>query len=133
MYVDFPHQKESKNRFMSWVNDKDFQFGFYFSHIPSCKVDLKFEIESNEPIWISKIHIFAHPDAQYREFENGIVLANPSPRPYEFNLSELFPGQKFRRIKGSPNQDPVINNGELVEKDIIKLQGKDAIFLIKED
>ena len=132
MRVGIPEQKEGISRIISWVNDKEFQSDFYFPCIPTNKVDLEFEIESSEPVWISKLLIYAHPDAMYREFENGLVLANPSPRPYEFDLAELFPGQIFRRIEGSPKQDPKTNDGSILRSEKIKLQGKDALFLIKE-
>ena len=132
MHVRVPDQKEGINRIMSWVNDKDFQSDFYFTYISTNKVDLEFEIESSEPVWISKLLIYAHPDVMYREFESGLVLANPSPRPYEFDLAELFAGQIFRRIEGSPKQDPKTNDGSILRSEKIKLQGTDALFLIKE-
>lgn len=129
-----PQQEKGKNRLMSWVSNKDFRSDFYFTHIPfpSNKIDLEMEMEGNEPLRISEIHVYAHPDAMYREFEDGVVLATPSPRPYEFNLGKLFPEQSFRRIEGSPNQDPETNDGSVVKSNKIKLQGKDSLFLIKE-
>jgi len=140
MHVSLPQSTEGMKRFMSWVNDKDFQSRFYFSHTPflvgspdiPVEVDLEFEFESTEPVWISEVRVYNHPDAMVREFEHGVVLANPSPRPYTFNLAELFPGKKFRRIKGSPKQDPETNDGSLVTENTIRLKGKDALFLIKE-
>jgi len=140
MHVSLPQSTEGMKRFMSWVNDKDFQSRFYFSHTPflvgspdiPVEVDLEFEFESTEPVWISEIQVYNHPDAMVREFEHGVVLGNPSPRPYTFNLAELFPGKKFRRIKGSPKQDPETNDGSLVTENTIRLKGKDALFLIEE-
>jgi len=140
MHVGLSPSTGGMNQFMSWVNEKDFQSRFYFSHTPflvgspdiPVEVDLEFEFESTEPVWISEIQVYNHPDAMVREFEHGVVLANPSPRPYEFNLAELFPGKKFRRIKGSPKQDPETNDGSLVTENTIRLKGKDALFLIKE-
>ncbi len=140
IHVSLPRSTEGMDRFMSWFNEKDFQSRFYFSHTPfvvgspdiPVEVDLEFEFESTEPVWISEVRVYNHPDAMVREFEHGVVLANPSPRPYTFNLAELFPGKKFRRIKGSPKQDPETNDGSLVTENTIRLKGKDALFLIKE-
>ena len=98
MYVGLSSQGRpaSKNeRFMTWVNGSDFDSGFYFSNIRTKKVELEFVVEGPEPVWISRIAAYAHPDAIYREFENGLVVANPAPHPYTFVLDKLFPGQKF--------------------------------------
>ncbi len=120
---------------MSYVNQKSFQSGFYFNSAHNISPDktpvtLKIEIEGPEPVWISDIKIYAHPDARVREFENGIVLANPAPHPYTFDLQSLFGHQRFRRLKGSSEQDPVTNDGSKVEGKV-ELQKKDALFLVR--
>jgi len=119
-------------RFMTWCNEKDFSSGFYFSQILSERIDLEFTIEGPESLRISRLSIHAHPDAIYRQFERGLVLANPSPRPYIFEPAKLFPGDKFRRIRATARQDTVTNNGKKVS-DKITLGPRDALFLIKED
>jgi hypothetical protein len=118
------------NRFASYVNQKEFTSGFFFSNLDQGRVDLEFSIEGPEPIWITKLEAYCHPDAMYREFEDGLVLASPSHHPYEFDLAELFPGQKFRRLQGSPQQDPETNDGSQVG-DTVELQGKDGLFLVR--
>jgi hypothetical protein len=119
-------------RYMTWCNEKDFSSAFYFSDIRSGKIDLEITIEGSEPLWISELTAHAWPDVIYREFEHGIVLANPSPRAHTFKLDELFVGKKFRRIKATANQDTSTNNGHPVSKSII-LGPKDALFLVKEN
>jgi hypothetical protein len=139
MNVSVPKIEQGMNKFMSWINNEEFQSSFYFSNTPHLEgspdipveIDFVFEIESTEAVWISKIVAYTHPDVMIREFENGVVLANPSPRPFKFNLKELFPMINFRRIKGSPKQDPVINDGSSVISESIIINGKDALFLIK--
>jgi hypothetical protein len=118
-------------RFMTWVNDKDFTSGFYFSDIRSSQVDLEFIMESAEPVWLKELAAYAHPDAMYREFERGLVVANPSPRPYTFDLERLFPGKRFRRLKGTANQDTQTNDGSAVGSRLT-LEPKDALFLVRE-
>ncbi len=115
---------------MTWVNQKRFTSGFYFSQIESRTIDLEFRIEGLEPVWISKLTVHAHPDAIYREFENGVALVNPGRRSYVFDLDALFPGQAFRRIKGSPLQDPKTNDGSPV-RGSVTLQDRDGLFLVR--
>ena len=58
------------------------------------------------------------------------MLANPSRRPCTFELARLFPGQRFRRLAGSPNQDPQINDGSAVGAEVT-LASQDALFLVR--
>lgn len=120
------------NQHMTWVNGNPFESVFMFTPLASGRVDVKFEIESSEPVQITELAAYAEGDARIRAFENGVVLANPNAQPVDFNLATLFPGQEFRRIKGSPQQDPVANNGEKVMEAVVTLSGRDALFLIKE-
>ena len=115
---------------MTWVNDRDFEATFYFSKIESDSVDLDFVIEGGEPLSISRIRAHAHPDVMYREFEHGLVLANPSPRAYVFDLAKLCPGRSFRRLRGSRTQDPVANDGSAVG-DELELGPKEGLFLVR--
>lgn len=131
MYVSVGSQgDDAHERFMTWVNNKDFESGFYFSKMKSGAVDLDIVIEGSEPLWISHIKAYTHPDAIYREFEHGLVLANPSPRPYLFDLSKLFPKQNFRRLRGSRMQYPVANDGSSVS-DKLELGPKEGLFLVR--
>jgi len=133
MYVGAASQNNQvgkNNRFMTWVGDKDFDSGFYFSNIESSQVDLEFVVEGSEPIFLSRIQAYCHPDVMYREFEHGLVVANPSPRPYVFDLDELFPGQTFGRLQGTRTQDVVCNDGSIV-KGKLNLGPKEGIFLTR--
>ncbi|MCX8037835.1 MAG: hypothetical protein N3D11_12460 [Candidatus Sumerlaeia bacterium] len=116
-------------QFMTWLNDREFTSSFYFSQLQTPRVDLHFTIEGGEPVWVSEIAAYAHADAIVREFEHGVVLANPSPRPYAFDLERLFSGRSFRRLHGSPRQDPAANNGAPVAGRL-ELGPKDALFLV---
>jgi hypothetical protein len=127
-----PGQKATRaSRFMTWVNDRDFASSFYFRGLESRRVDLNLTVEGGTPVWISRIAVHAHPDVMYRRFEHGIVLANPSPRPYAFDLARLAPGRRFRRLRGSPLQDPDTNSGSSVSGEVT-LGPKDALFLVAE-
>ena len=118
-------------RYMAWIGGQDTDVGFYFRDPGPATVRVSFEIEGTEPVCISGLTLHAHPDAMAREFENGVVLANPSDRDYTFDLKELFPQRKLRRLKGSPRQDPATNNGqEVVDK--ATLGPRDGLFLVAE-
>ena len=119
------------SQFMTWVNDRDFESGFFFGDVRARSIDLGFEIEGAEPVWISSITVHAHPDAIVREYERGAVLANPSLHRHTFDLASLFPGQRFRRLRATPAQDGETNNGQPVDSKVT-LEERDALFLVKQ-
>jgi hypothetical protein len=86
---------------------------------------------SPEPIWLSAVGVHPAPDAIYREFEHGLVLGNPAPHGYCFDLARLLPGRKFRRLRGSAEQDPTTNNGSAVDGPVTP-GPKDGLFLIRQ-
>jgi len=117
-------------RFMTFVNGRKFTSHFAFGHVRSKQVDLEFEVEGREALYISAITTHASPDAIYRLYQNGLILANPSPRPYVFDLAALVPGRTYRRLRGSAAQDPKTNNGAAVGAKVT-LGPKNALFLIR--
>jgi hypothetical protein len=123
-------REDEPERFMAWVGSESFESGFAFSEIRGRRVNLVFLVESGEPVWLSRVTAHAHPDAMYREFEHGLVLANPSPRPHAFDLASIAPGATFRRLHGSSKQDPATNNGHPVAGRV-RLEGKDGLFLVR--
>ncbi|MFW6171044.1 MAG: hypothetical protein ACODAD_11180 [Planctomycetota bacterium] len=118
--------------FMTWVNDKPFRSGFYYQHVQSDGVNVSFRVEGSEPVVIHSIAAYAHPDTVYRTFEHGIVLANPSRKPYEFDLTQLSPGRQYRRFQGTANQDTQTNNGRPVGTHVT-LDERDGLFLKRID
>ncbi len=121
----------SSEHFMSWVNAKSFTSTFYFSDVRARTADLELVFESAEPVWISSITAHAAPDAMAREFQHGLVVANPSPRSQTFDLAKNFPGKHFRRFTATPGQDSKINNGQSVGASLT-IAPKDALFLLKD-
>jgi hypothetical protein len=98
----------------------------------SKSIDLTFRIEGDEPVTIQRVTAHAHPDAMCRVFENGLVLANPSPAPYTFDLAKLSPGRNYRRIQATPTQDKKANNGEPVGSNLT-LGPLEGLFLLRTD
>ena len=116
---------------MTWLNDRPLTSAFYFRDVRSKSVDLTLAIEGREPVTITTLSAHAHPDAMYRTFENGLVIANPSQKPYTFDLNAISPGRNYRRIKASPTQDTQANNGQPAQGNV-SLAERDALFLVRQ-
>ncbi|QDV64754.1 hypothetical protein [Crateriforma conspicua] len=115
----------------TWVGAQPFTAGCYASAIGSPKVDIEFRIEGGQAVYLHQISVHAHPDALSRRFENGMIIANPSPRPMKFELPSDLVGS-LRHIKGSAKQDPKTNNGRRTGS-AIQLGPLDAVFLERVD
>jgi len=113
-----------------WINQNAFKYYHYRGDVRGDQVELDFEVEGSEPLWLSKIAAYAYPDAMYREFENGLVIANPSLRAFTFDLPALFPNKTWRRLRGSSLQDTKTNDGSVVAG-AITLGARDALFLVR--
>ncbi|MBN1343261.1 MAG: hypothetical protein JXQ73_11310 [Phycisphaerae bacterium] len=118
--------------YMTWTGEEAFTSGFYFRDVRSKAVDLEFKVEGSEAVWLSGVTAHARPDVMYREFERGVVLANPSDREYAFDLPAMFAGRSFRRLQGSSRQDPQTNDGSEVSGKLV-LQAREGLFLIRAD
>lgn len=125
------NSSETGEEIMTWSNQKPFEAGFYFRNCKEPLSSLEFEVEGNGRVWLSEMTAHAYPDVIYREFEAGLVLANPALHEFTFNLQNLLPGRKWRRIEGTPLQDPKTNNGNQVVK-AVTLGTRDGLFLIRD-
>lgn len=117
-------------RIMTWAGGDWFESGFYFREVGPGPVEVALEFEGGEPVYLAGLTIHSHCDAMTRLYEHGLVLANPGLKPYSFNLAELYPGEKFQRLSGSPKQDPATNNGAEAGP-AVNLGPRDALFLIR--
>jgi hypothetical protein len=118
-------------RHMTFVGPEAFESTFYFRAVQTPAVDLAFDIEEAGTVWIESISVHAHAEAAYREFEHGLVLANPAHHDYTFNLKEIAPGRRFRRLQAQSKQDVAVNNGQPVG-DQVTLGPVDGLFLVRE-
>ena len=117
--------------YMTWLNQEIFEASFYYRDIRTDKVDLIFNVEGDTSVLLRNISVHAAPDVRCRVFENGVVLGNPSHKPFTFDLDKLAPGMKFRRIKATDLQDAEVNNGEKVGQ-TVTLNPLDGLFLVRE-
>ncbi|MCF7848974.1 MAG: hypothetical protein K9M45_09005 [Kiritimatiellales bacterium] len=117
--------------YMSYVNNNPFTSRFFFPKVNRRFADIRVTIEGTEPVVIESISGHAAPDAVYREFEKGLVLANPGLESFTFDLEKIAAGKKYRRFKATSKQDTVANNGQPVGK-TVTLGAKDGLFLVRE-
>ena len=117
----------------SLVCSNEFESAFYFRDLTNANVNLTLEFEGTNAVTIHSIAAYGGPDAMYRVFEHGLVLANPSfSQTVTFDLQAITPGRTYRRLQGSEHQDPVVNNGTAVGSQI-DIGPRDGLFLIRTD
>ncbi len=118
---------------------------FYFRNAGESESPLKliFEAEEQGEFAIRNLKIMNAPCAIVRDFENGVVLVNPSLQPFDFNLDQLFGNRMtYQRIKvvpplvgkldGVPEKIKKYNNGKIVENNSeVTVPALNALFLIK--
>lgn len=123
---------EAADALLTYVSSNAMPSTFYFRAIAtgSNAFNLTLSIEGAAPVYLSNFRIYSAEDAWVREYQNGAVLLNPSRTNYPFNLAALFPGKSFRRLQGTPNQDPVLNDGSAVGA-TVSVSAEDALFLAK--
>ena len=120
-----------QTHFASPVGEQPFQAVFYFRDVPAGELQFSLGIEGNEPVWIHDCAVHEAPDIAVREFEHGVILANPSNQAHDVQLARLFPGQSFRRLLATRDQDLRTNNGKKTGR-VLRLNARDALFLMKE-
>jgi hypothetical protein len=113
----------------SWLNEMSFPYEYYLDNVQGDRVTIEIKAEDEKAVHIESVEAYAHPDACYRRFEHGLVLANPSPRPYTFDLETLLPGVHYRRLQASAHQDPKTNDGSTAGAKVT-VGPKDGLFLI---
>lgn len=123
--------KHNAEKILNYIGCSDYSScNFYFRENNSQKTDIEIEIEGSDNIDIKDFNLINEVQALAREFENGIVLVNPSAKSYEFNLEMLFPNVKLKRLTASTNQDSKVNSGKYVSKSVV-LPPFDGLFLEK--
>ncbi len=112
----------------SWLGQAPFAAGFAFGEVRPPGVELELRCEPGAPVRLRRLTVHAAPDAMLRRFEGGLVLANPGGQPYRFALPPPPPGRAWRRLRGSPRQQPEVNDGR-VEGAVVVVPERDGLFL----
>lgn len=87
-----------------------------------------FAFEKNNDVKVRRVQIAAAPDLITREFQNGVVFANPSDQSAVFPVSSLYPGASFNRLTATPDQDSAVNDGSPIGASLT-LPPIDALFV----
>jgi hypothetical protein len=123
---------DAANMEFTWAASGYFDASFFFQDVGPGNVDLRFEVEGGQPVYFETLRAHSGRNGRYREYEGGVVFANPSTRAYTFNVRRLFPGVRLRRLQGSENQDPLTNDGSLLG-DTLTLSAKNALFVARSE
>lgn len=118
---------------LSWCDRQPHTSTFAFRDLEPGAYELGLQVEGAEPVRILRLTAHQHQDVMYREFPGGVVLANPSHRPYTFDLATLLPDNHYRRIAGHHLQDggpDGTNNGEPVCAPV-EVEPLDALLLAR--
>lgn len=119
-------------RIMSWAGPEWFEASFAFRDLGPGRFELRVTAEDGLPLELAGLELHASPDVWVRRFEHGLVLANPSLRPVTVDLTRLAPGARYRRIRGTANQDPGTNDGSVSGRTVV-LPPRDGLFLLAAD
>jgi hypothetical protein len=123
-----PSLETAPGELWTWAGGDWFDARFYFRGLAGTAETFTLIFEDSGWVELADLKVHAHPDALARAFEHGLVLANPSLQPFTFDLAQLYPGRKFRRLQGNPAQDPQTNNGQPAGP-MVTLPPRDALFL----
>jgi hypothetical protein len=125
------------NQEFTWAGEKPFDAYLYYQDVGPGPVNLRFWVEGEQPLSFISMTVHSAQDRRYREYERGVVFANPSTRSANFDVGVLFgelldAGVTLRRIEGSDNQDPHdhVNDGTPLGE-TLTLPAKDALFVEK--
>jgi hypothetical protein len=105
--------------------DKSYECSYYVRNLGPATVDIQITIEGDGNVSLSNFKLNTAPQALARQFENGVVLANPSTNSTLFNLAQLFPTLELGRLNG---QDSSVNDGSTVGDTVI-VPALDGLFL----
>ncbi|SED49874.1 hypothetical protein [Ruania alba] len=122
---------DSDDVMLTYIDTEPQHVVLYFPDVAHGPIDLRFLAEGTGSLTLRDLRLHAGADAMVREFEHGLVLANPSESPYQVDLASLFPEDRVRRLQGTPEQDPATNDGSLVGTSVT-LGGTDGLALLRD-
>jgi len=114
----------------TFVGSEPFTSTFYFRDMPGERATLQLQIEGRQDVTLHVAEAYTHADAGFRQFERGLVLANPGDEPGTFDLAARWPDARYERLQGSSRQDTTTNNGQPVGP-TVTLGPRDGLFLLR--
>ena len=98
LYDDAKQNQVLYNNLSAYFGKRDFMpVTFYYRDMEKSAqqtMTITLSLEGAEPVEIKNIRLIQAAPTVAREFENGILLGNPSHKEQVFNLTKLFPNYK---------------------------------------
>lgn len=120
---------------LAWSSSQDFTpVSFYFREpTRNGRVNLRLQFQGRGNVFVRNFTLREGTEVFAREFEHGVVLCNPNQStPFLFDLNELFPGARLRRIDGSAYDEHMTRtNDGTPAGDQLTLEPQSGLFLIK--
>lgn len=124
--------KDTAEEVLNYTGTNDYYpCAFYFREAGASTCDVEIVIEGGGQVELRNFKLFNKAQAICREFENGVVLVNPSLSPYAFDLEALYPGQNFKRLTTTSYNRESVNDGSKASGSVA-VPPLDGLFLIKE-
>ena len=102
---------------------------FYFRNVGGADLKMIFEVEEQGRFAIRNLKVFNSSCLISREFENGVVLVNPSFETVQANLNQVFPKEKkYQRLTTSTKNYQSI---KIKDTNSVIIPSLDALFLLK--
>ncbi|MDO6617640.1 hypothetical protein [Shewanella sp. 6_MG-2023] len=120
-YISIVPNEDQSQENMTWSGNNVFESRFYFKQLKAGLNNLQFESDAEE-IHISDLSITSGAEVMYREFENGLVIANPFRKPILLDIADF-----------TERKNLLIDNRKYEKKDTITIKAKDAIFIKYKD
>lgn len=95
---------------------------------PGSAVALNLVLSGAHPLRLRGLRLHDAQDVTCRFFEHGAVFANPSSRPFTFDLETLAPGVAYRRLTATAGQDRTVNDGSPVGR-TLTVPAADALVI----
>ena len=102
---------------------------FYFRNTFAGKAELVFEADAKSKLWMKELTVRSAIPVMYREFENGVVVANPSLKTIAFPISKIFPNSTLKHLTSL--EKPQHPQSGLIVGESIAIGALDGVFLEK--
>lgn len=113
----------------TYADESAFTARFTFRDIPAGSGWMRLKVEGEGWVEIDALSMHASPDVILREYDRGVVIANPSNQPVTVDLNGLTGNRLWRRLDASVCQAADgINDGSPVGSSVT-VDGRSGLFL----
>ena len=103
---------------------------FYFRNVGIADLRMIFEVEEQGKIAIRNLQVYNAPCIIAREFENGVVIVNPSFESININLNQVILNKiKYQKLDITSIENK--QNLKIKDNTSVNVPALDAMFLLK--